>query len=169
MGSREARTVNRFANKIMNPTATWWECWLMPPPPSGRHYRDGYARFGDRTMFDELYAHRIVASRVYGPIPEGHEVDHRCFTRNCVNPFHLAVVPASQNRRFRWQVEGKPNPALNSPERHRRLREIRESPTCKRGHLWSETTKVNSQGKRVCVECSRISGRKHDAKRRKKS
>jgi hypothetical protein len=138
----------------------------MPVPPSQRHYRNGYARFGDRSVFDELYAHRIVAAAVWGPIPDGYEVDHLCFTRNCVNPFHLRVVPLAVNRHFQWQHKGEANPVHESVGYRRRLHEIRTSPTCKRGHLWAEHAVTNSQGRRICAECRRESNRRHDAKRR---
>lgn len=141
----------------------------MPVAPYRQNRRDGYAKFGDRTVFDEIYAHRIMASLVHGPIPEGYEVDHLCFTRNCVNPLHLAVVPLAHNRHFKWQRDGRKNPALEAEGTIRRLREARESPVCKRGHLWSENERINSQGRRVCAECLREAGRKHDAKRRAKT
>jgi hypothetical protein len=164
--SRRERSIERFAAKLLNPRAMWWECWLMPVAPSRQHRHDGYARFGNRAVFEEIYAHRIVAAAIHGPIPDGYEVDHLCFTRNCVNPFHLAVVPLAANRHFQWQSEGRPNPVNETPAVVRRLREIRTAAECKRGHAWAEHAKTNSQGRRICAECARESGRRYDQRRR---
>lgn len=92
----------QFAASVVNPYAQWWECWLMQPRPP-----KGYATFSNWKGMGATspWAHRIVASAVYGPIPEGHDVDHLCFTRNCVNPFHLRFLPASENRAHRRPVE----------------------------------------------------------------
>ncbi len=54
---------------------------------------DGYASFGP------VPAHRAVYELLVGPIPPGHELDHLCRVRNCVNPHHLEPVTRSENRR----------------------------------------------------------------------
>jgi hypothetical protein len=36
--------------------------------------------------------HRRVYELTSGPIPDGHEIHHRCGTRRCVDPFHLEIV-----------------------------------------------------------------------------
>lgn len=89
-----AQSQARFCARI-EPGAGLLDCWLFPPSN-----KDGYAKFGDRRYLVEIYAHRIVAHFIYGPIPEGHEVDHWCHTHNCVNPLHLRVCPLRENRRW---------------------------------------------------------------------
>ena len=43
-------------------------------------------------------AHRVVYRLVVGPIPDGHDLDHSCGVRACVNPDHLEPLPVSVNR-----------------------------------------------------------------------
>jgi len=42
-------------------------------------------------------AHRVAWELTNGPIPDGHELDHLCRTRNCVNPGHLEPVTRAVN------------------------------------------------------------------------
>lgn len=48
-------------------------------------------------------AHRVAWEYLHGPIPEDMEIDHvfarGCRSKLCVNPDHLEVVTASENRR----------------------------------------------------------------------
>lgn len=138
----------------------------MPVPPSAQHYRNGYARHGARGVFDEMYAHRIVATAVYGPIPAGHEVDHLCYTRNCVNPFHLRVVTSRENKHFQWQDLELANPSVREGGGLARWTKQRQaSDTCLHGHPWDENAKMNAQGLRICATCERIATWRHDARR----
>lgn len=42
-------------------------------------------------------AHRFAYEEVVGPIPEGHQLDHTCHNRACVNPGHLRPATNKQN------------------------------------------------------------------------
>lgn len=43
--------------------------------------------------------HRVSYEWMVGPIPKGHELDHLCRVRRCVNPHHLEPVTCSENKR----------------------------------------------------------------------
>jgi hypothetical protein len=58
--------------------------------------KDGYAMFTINSQ--PVRAHRMSWELANGPIPEGLEIDHRCLTRDCVNPDHLRVATKKQNR-----------------------------------------------------------------------
>lgn len=66
-------------------------CWVWQRRLStqgyGRTYADGR----------EKQAHQVTWERVYGPVPEGLELDHLCRVRSCVNPAHLEAVPHPVN------------------------------------------------------------------------
>ncbi len=61
-------------------------CWVW------QRYKDsrGYGQTAVRGK-PEL-AHRVYYERVYGPIPEGKEIDHLCRNHACVRPDHLEAV-----------------------------------------------------------------------------
>lgn len=106
------RSVRRFLTRLPNSGVALWDCWRVTTRRA-----DGYATFGERQLASELYAHRIVAALLWGPIPPGFEVDHlchhadptcrlgnRCPHRSCVNPLHLRVCRLGENREDRrWE------------------------------------------------------------------
>lgn len=68
-------------------------CWIWV----GKVNQFGYGRFNVDHL--EVQAHRWSYEHHVGPIPNGLEVDHLCFVRNCVNPKHLEAVTGLENQR----------------------------------------------------------------------
>lgn len=54
---------------------------------------NGYGRLSD----GKKYAHRHAYEKVYGGIPAGSVVKHKCDNRRCVNPEHLELGSQSSN------------------------------------------------------------------------
>jgi hypothetical protein len=86
-----ARALARFWPKV-NKTES---CWLW----TASKMTGGYGSFSWSTH--RSTAHRFAYETFVGPIPEGIEVDHLCFHRDCVNPEHLALVTKAQNQQNR--------------------------------------------------------------------
>jgi hypothetical protein len=69
-------------------------CWLWihaRVKGYGVHNR-GRGRLGTR-------AHRLAYVQFRGPIPTGMVLDHLCWQRACVNPWHLEIVSNAENSR----------------------------------------------------------------------
>lgn len=65
---------------------------------------DGYGRMMTGSRKDgsrrAKLTHRAIWEEKFGPIPDGLEINHKCFTRNCWNTDHLEVVTRSENVRY---------------------------------------------------------------------
>ena len=66
-------------------------CWIWMGTITGRGY--GNVRIDSRY----IGAHRAVYQHLRGQIPRGHELDHLCRVRCCVNPEHLEAVTHQVN------------------------------------------------------------------------
>lgn len=123
------------------------DCWRV------RTWRpDGYAQVGRR---GETLAHRIAwAVANEQPVPPGHDVHHRCETRNCVNPAHLELLTRAEHS----ALHHPPTDTARPP-----------GGECRHGHPWNQTAHLTTQGRWICLICQRHAGRRHDAKRRPKN
>lgn len=127
-------------------------CWLVRGNRSGK-----YAQMvinGKRE-----YLHRFVYELLVGPIPEGHDIGHRCHDEAaalglcdlsgydcphhaCVNPDHLEPQTRSGNLRASANTVA----GINAAKTH-----------CKRRHGFTpESTRIRENGWRSCKICDRM-------------
>lgn len=146
------RTIDYYVTQLRgSPTD---KCWRWP----GFIGKQGYGYHASEGVYTG--AHRVVYERLVGPIPEGHEIDHLCHTRDescfdgnrclhraCVNPTHLEVV------------EG----AVNKQRAHRPVNEV-----CTRGHVMegSNIYCPPGGGGRQCRACKQVRGSEAHRRRR---
>jgi hypothetical protein len=80
---------HRFISKISigHPSGCWlWQAHI------------NYLGYGAMRKDSQMVgAHRVSYEIFKGPIPHGHEIDHLCRVRNCVNPNHLEAVTKREN------------------------------------------------------------------------
>lgn len=103
-----------------------------------------------------MVAHRAYYLAFRGAIPNGHDIDHLCRKRSCVNPEHLEAVTHLENARrgSRTMASGVyvPTPLKTH---------------CKYGHEFSpENTRISKTGARQCLACGRRNRREYKAKLR---
>lgn len=110
---------------------------------SGFKDRDGYGRTRDHRK-----AHRAAWEAAYGAIPDGLTVDHLCFNPGCVNPEHLRLLTADENRRNQRSAT---------------------KATCDSGHEFTpENTYYRTpscSGARQCRACNREAVRRYKSRR----
>ncbi len=126
----------------------------MPIPESGCYVfigsidEHGYGRLGvnGRT----IRAHKIAYALLVGPVPEGHELDHKCRVRSCWNPFHLEPVTHRVN-----MLRGVGPTAANA-----------KKTACDRGHpLDAGNTYIDRSGGRRCRKCNADAARAYRLRR----
>jgi hypothetical protein len=120
-------------------------CWEW----AGSHMSTGYGNLnhGGRS----LLAHRVSYELFVGSIPNGHQIDHLCRNRGCVNPVHLEAVSRRENI-----LRGTSPAAAEARQTH-----------CKRGHPFDEAnTAYDTRGARRCRACHREKVRRQNAARR---
>jgi hypothetical protein len=94
-----APAIVRFAKKIEVDEHS--DCWGW----GGSLNNAGYGNFNGTS------AHRFIYEYVFGVIPAGLQLDHKCRNRTCSNPNHLEAVTASENvwRGWRHCLESRRN------------------------------------------------------------
>lgn len=115
-------------------------CWLW----TGSLDAKGYGSFWG--VGAHLKAHRFWYEHLYGPVPLGLELDHKCRVRCCVNPDHLEAVTHLENMR-------------RGDNHHR------HKTHCRNGHPYDSVNTYAYRGERLCRECRRQSVRQHQMKR----
>lgn len=97
----DAKSGRRFWSKVLN-TST---CWLWV----GSIGKNGYGIFSLR--YKNVYAHRVAWVSMYGDIPEGMCVLHRCDNPRCCRPAHLFLGTHADNARDRERKGRRQAPA----------------------------------------------------------
>ncbi|MGW0134854.1 HNH endonuclease [Streptomyces sp. NPDC003299] len=98
----------------------------------------GYGRFwaDGRNRLAHVYAYE----QAHGPVPAGHDVDHRCRNRRCVNPAHLRALTHRDNI-----LASANHVAYRAAQTH-----------CHRGHPFDDAnTRRRKNGTRACRACDR--------------
>lgn len=131
------------------PTLEWLLQWIIPEPNcgcwlwGGAINPGGYGTVILPVTRERMGAHRAAWLLSGREIPAGHDLDHRCRVRCCVNPDHLEPVTRGENLR-RGIGPGLLN-ARRSAATH-----------CPRGHPYSgDNLFIDKRGRRDCKECRR--------------
>jgi hypothetical protein len=81
----------RFLAKVQVDDNGCWR-WTASRTPAG-YGRIGRGRRGEGWTI----AHRFAYEHVFGPVPDGLELDHLCRVRHCANPWHVEPVTHAEN------------------------------------------------------------------------
>lgn len=138
----KARTMDDFLDRV--DVGEGDECWEW----RGSMYRDGYGRW--RAGGRSRAAHIVSWESVFGPVPEGLDLDHLCRNRGCVRPSHLEPVTRQVNL-----LRGRTIAAAHAAKTH-----------CPKGHPYSEENTYRCRGIRQCRTCRAAVSRKRARARR---
>lgn len=107
------------------------KCWLWPEDRRVNHDGYGQVMYQGRVW----QAHVLAYILVKGPVPVGHETDHTCRVRRCINPEHIEAVTHLEN------VQRIPL-HYNTAKSH-----------CPKGHVYTEANTYRVYGRRRCKAC----------------
>lgn len=121
-------------------------CWIW----TGALNRHGYGSFRPGGIATCVGSHIWSFRRAGRVIPEGHELDHLCRNRACVNPAHLEAVTSRVN-----SLRGATTAAENAAKTH-----------CANGHPFDEsnTFRERNGNGRVCRICRTETKRRWNAR-----
>lgn len=116
--------------------------YISPEPNSGCWLWDGAVTNKGYPVTSKLRAHRVVYTKLVGPIPNGLVLDHKCRVRCCCNPDHLEPITNRENI-----LRGVGVAAVNAVKM-----------VCDSGHSLSDAY-VSKKGHRTCRACAVIERR----------
>lgn len=123
---------------------------------TGCRNADGYGTLRVRGKMTK--AHRFSWELVYGRVPKGLLVCHRCDNPPCCNVEHLFLGTVADNNRDRHSKGRTQNLESGRAARHAALRAITHCPA---GHQYSgDNVRYRANGARRCAECCRIASRR---------
>lgn len=121
----------RFWNKCIPEPMSG--CWLWFATQNDAGY--GQIRMGSTTEYAHRVAYEAEHRVVLPPRTSLMELDHKCRTRCCVNPYHLEFVSHQEN-----VIRGESPQAYNA-----------KKGTCPNGHPYDSTI---TRGDRICRRCT---------------
>lgn len=132
------RTEERFWDScIPEPNSGCW-LWTKSTRPNG------YGQFAAKTGHI-VYAHRFAFELLWGAIPDGRYVCHRCDTPACINPDHIYL--------------GTPQDNVNDMRERGRAawgHYLAARTQCANGHAFTQQNTIRrADGSRKCRECGR--------------